>query len=113
MNEQIARAARAKALFDQRNEQLGHLPAQILLALARNEAATREWRKAAVQMMMDKNFDVSHPDLSLLVLEIKAEQDAKQEVQAIVEAAAETDMDAEPGEPESGPFKASFTTDSM
>jgi|SRR5581483_5334152 len=109
MNEQIVRQARAQKIYEQRHEQFGHLPQQVLLDLARNEGATREMRRAAVEIMMEKGFNVSHPDLALLVLEIKSAQDAKQEVEAIAETAVEGELEAE----QTGPFKASVTTASL
>lgn len=80
-------------MFEQRAEHIGHLPAQILLDLARNEAATREWRKAAVELLIDKGFpQANHPDLTGLVMEIRAERAAKQEVEAVVETAIEEEV---------------------
>jgi hypothetical protein len=97
MNEEIARRALAERLYSQRNDQLGYLPVQILLDLARNEAAPREWRKAAVQLLLDKQAtQANHPDLALLVQEIKQEQIAKHDVQAVVESAMEEEWDGAP-----------------
>lgn len=93
MNAELVRAAHAQKMFEQRESHIGHLPAQILLDLARNEAATREWRKAAVELLIDKGFpQANHSDLTGLVMEIKAERAAKQEVEAVVETAIEEEV---------------------
>lgn len=83
----------ADKMFDQREEQLGHFPAQILLDLARNEAASHEWRKAAVQLLLDKNYpQANHPDLAVLMLEIRSEGTAKDDVESVVESAIEGEI---------------------
>src|SRR5260221_7425960 len=65
---------------------LGHLPGHVLFSLARNESASREWRKAAVELLLDGNHkEASNPDIRELVLQINAERQAKTEVQAVVE----------------------------
>lgn len=90
MDESLDRREHAKKMFDQRWDQLKYLPPQILLDLARNEGAPREWRKAAVQLLVDHNFRESHhPDLAIFLLEIEAEQTAKHDVEAVVESANE------------------------
>jgi len=69
---------------------LGHLPGQILLDIARNESAQREWRKAAVELMIDKGFSqAKHPELQSFVAEIAAERAGRVEVEALVESAIE------------------------
>lgn len=74
-------------------QQLQHLPGQILRDLARNDSAQHSWRKAAVQLMLEKGYpEASHPDLVWLVQEVKAEMDVKQEVEAIVESAIEQEL---------------------
>lgn len=86
---------------------MGHLPGNMLLDIARNESASREWRKAAVEILIDKKCpQANHPELYALVLDIKAERGAKQEVEAVVESALE-----EP-HPETGhgALRASVTT---
>jgi|HubBroStandDraft_1064217.scaffolds.fasta_scaffold40884_4 hypothetical protein len=94
MNEAILHSARDKQLFAQRNDQLGHLTGPILRDLARNESASREWRKAAIELMLDKGcVEVNHPDLFALVMEVKSQREAKDEVQSIVEAAIEAPLD--------------------
>lgn len=71
-------------------ENIKHLPAQVLFDLARNESASKEYRKAAVKMLVDAGHQkAQHPELRELFLEIKAEKDAEKEVESIV-------ADAEP-----------------
>lgn len=78
-------------------DQLKHLPGQILRDLARNESASREWRKAAVALMIEKGYpEVWHPDLLLLMAEVKAELEAKDEVAAVVEGAIEGELPQAP-----------------
>lgn len=106
MDESQAKRANAQRLYDQRAEQIGHLPAQILLDLARNEAANRDWRKAAVQFLLDgKHPQAGHPELAGFVAEIQQEKTASNDVQAVVEAAIEDEF---PGAP-----SASVTTSSL
>jgi hypothetical protein len=106
MEESLSREAHAKLMFEQRDAQIGHLPVQILLDLARNEAASKEWRKAAVQFLMDKHAtQANHPDLATLRLEIATEHTAKQDVQDMVETAIEGELFPEPT-----PFAAGVTT---
>ena len=88
-------------------EQISHLPAEILLSLARNESGLPEFRKAAVKIMLDKGFrQAGHPELALFVAEINKEREAEGEVESIVEAAIEQAIP-------SGPFRASVTTKNM
>lgn len=104
MEESVNKRAHAQLMYEQREAHLGNLPPQILLDLARNEAATREWRKAAVQLLLDHNFpQAAHPDLATLVMEINNEHTAKHDVQAVVESAIEEEL----------PFAASVTTRSL
>lgn len=122
MNVEVAKAAHAKRMFEQRATHIGHLPAQILLDLARNEAATRDWRKAAVELLIDKGFpQANHPDLAGLVMEINAERAAKREVEAVVESAIEDevrpfavdDEEITSDAAQTGPFRASVTADTI
>ena len=93
MNDELARKSHAEELFAQRAVHLGGLPSAILLDLARNEAAPREWRKAAVELLLDKGYrQANHPELMAVVMEIKAERAARVEVEAVVETAVEEDM---------------------
>jgi hypothetical protein len=77
------------------NEATSHLPEFILLALARNPSADPAYRKAAVEHLIDKGYtnQSSHPDLVLLVEQVMREKNAKNEVQSIVEAAAEAPLE--------------------
>jgi len=113
----------------EREEQISHLPGQILLALARNEAASLEWRKAAVKIMLENGFsEAKHPDIRIFLSQIKAEQDAKAEVEALVEGSVEETIEpelfepgttsrfhlsVEPPDENQGPLRASFTTKSQ
>jgi hypothetical protein len=109
MNEQIVKAAHAQQMYDQRDVHLGHLPGPILRDIARNDSAPREWRRAAVELMLDRKCpEVNHPDLAELLREVKAQREAKDEVQSIVESAIEQPL--EDDTPAPGPFVASFTT---
>lgn len=122
----------AEKMFNQREAQIGHLPGHILRDLARNPGAPLEWRKAAVELMLDKGYpEVSHPDLSALLADVQAHkhavevhQEAKIEVQSLVESQIEAPLDEAPKPPKPakppkppketpGPFKASFTTTSQ
>lgn len=89
-------------------ELISHLPGDILLALARNDAVTKEMRKAAVKLMMDKGFkQYKHPELILIVAEINKEKDAHEEVESIVETALEAEIPSAPT------MTAGFTTANM
>jgi len=89
----FVRKSRADELFAQRDAHLGGLPAHILLDLARNESAPREWRKAAVELLLDKGYaQANHPELMAVRMEIKAERAARTEVEAVVETAVEQDI---------------------
>lgn len=122
MNEQTVKAAHAQQMYEQRDVHLGHLPGPILRDIARNDSAPREWRRAAVELMLDKKCpEVNHPDLADLLREVRAQHDAKDEVQSIVESAIEGPLDDMPDvveahesqRPVTGPFTASFTTHSL
>ena len=98
MNEEVARKSHAEQLFAQRDTHLGGLPGHVLLDLARNESAPREWRKAAVELLLDKGFaQANHPELTAVVMEIRAERKAKEEVVAVVETAIETELPQQQG----------------
>jgi hypothetical protein len=88
------------------HDQIEHLPCQVLFSLARNESGSIEFRKAAIQLMLEKGCQqVNSSELALLVSEVKRGQDAKLEVESIVESAIEQEI--------SGPFRASVTTKTM
>lgn len=80
----------AQKLWDQREAQFGHMPGHILRDLARNDSTPHMWRKAVVQIMLDKGYpEAGHPELAKFVDEIREEQSARDEVIAIVESAIE------------------------
>ena len=57
---------------------LSHLPCHNLFDLARNESTPMEWRKAAVELLLDKRcLQASHPELKELVSEVHAERSAE------------------------------------
>lgn len=71
---------------------LGNLSVEVLRDLARNESASKEWRKAAVELLLERRHPhANHPELRELVYEIKAEKEAKTEVEAL---AAEANQEA-------------------
>lgn len=99
---------------DRQTRELDPLPGHILLSLARNESASREWRKAAVELMLDKGYkEANHPDLNMILLEIQGERRARQEVEAVVESAAESELPDQDDSPSGGALQASFTTSTM
>ena len=72
---------------------LSHLSVDVLRDLARNEAASKEWRKAAVELLMAKNHrHQNHPELRQLVFEIRAEQEARKEVESLAAQSPETEQ---------------------
>lgn len=79
------------------NETLDPLPANILLDVARNESASYEWRKAAVKLLRKKGYrQAQHAELVWIVREIEKDEQAEQEVIAVVESAIEGDLDGDP-----------------
>jgi hypothetical protein len=90
------------------HDQIAHLPGEILFSLARNDAASPDFRKAAIELMLEKGCPQANaPELALLVSEVKRGQAAKLEVESIVESAIEQEI------PNPGPFRASVTTTSL
>lgn len=89
------------------SEHIAHLSGDVLLALARNEAA--QMRKAAVEIMLEKGYkQVNHPEIAGMVAEVRKEREARMEVESIVESAIESEL------PEgTGPLVASVTTATM
>jgi hypothetical protein len=72
---------------------LSHLSPEVLRDLARNEAASKEWRKAAVELLLEKKHShANHPELRQLVFEIKAEREAKVEVEALAAQSPENEQ---------------------
>lgn len=75
------------------NDNIKHLPEQILFKLARNESASKEYRKAAVVLLLDmKSPFTENPEIRELVLEIRAEEKAKAEVKDLVTGAIESTL---------------------
>jgi hypothetical protein len=73
------------------DDQLQHLPGQILLSLALNENADPRGRKAAVDIMFTKGYpEVLHKDLAGILAEVKADHEARHEIIEIVEQATES-----------------------
>lgn len=88
-------------------EQLQNLSAEVLFSLARNDSGRPEFRKAAVELLMDGGYpQASSPELLLMVDAIKREREARGEVKAIVESAIEAPIPA-------GPLRASVTTKTL
>lgn len=86
------------------SESISHLPAQILLSLARNPSSSPEYVRAAVQILHDRSFpEANHPDLRMVLLDIKRQHETKAEVEALVESATEEPM-------QSPALRASVTT---
>jgi hypothetical protein len=93
---------------------LNHLPGQILFDLARNESASREWRKAAVELLIDKKCpQANHAELAVLVKEIHAEREARNEVESVVETAIEEEIQSPEAHPFLSAMRASVTTKSL
>ena len=91
---------------------LDGMPANILFDIARNPSASREYRKAAIRLMLKHGYQkTDHPDLFLVKQEVEAEMAAEQEVTDIVEQAIEEPLPVK--QEETGPFKAGFTTKDM
>lgn len=105
------------SFYEQRHEQLGHLPGDILLTIATNESAEPRWRKAAVELMLElKHPQVDKPEIASLLAEVKKDRYAKDEVIDIVETAIEQPMaetSTETKEKGFGPLFASVTTRSL
>lgn len=93
-------------------EQIQEMPGQVLFSLARNESASPEFRKAATEILLDRGFpQANHPELVLIVHDIRKEREARHEVEAIVESAIEGEIPATAPAP--SPFRASVTTATM
>lgn len=80
----------AEGIAEKIEDLVSKLPAQVLFDLARNESASKEYRKAAVRLLIDGGHrQAEHPELRELVLEIKAEKTAEHEVLEIAARAIE------------------------
>lgn len=112
--------------YEQRHEQLGHLPGDILLSIATNESAEPRWRKAAVELMLElKHPQVNKPEIAPLLAEVKKDRYAKDEVIDVVETAIEQPIEtseidgtacennSQSDEEGLGPLFASVTTQSL
>lgn len=100
--------------YEQRHEQLGHLPGDILLSLAVNENAEWRFRKAAVEIMLEHGFQQAYkPEVAALLKEVKDDQSAKEEVRDVVETAIEVPLVVPPEKPNYGPLFASVTTETL
>lgn len=98
---------------DSFSEEMKTFPAHVLLAMATNESATKYYRKAAVRLLLEhKSILADHPSLRELRMELREEDAAKQEVEAIVDNAMHEPEVTCP-EPDKGPFQASVTTKSL
>lgn len=106
----------ADKLYEQRHEQFGHLPGDILYSLAANESAEWRFRKAAVELLLEhKSKLIEKPELAVLLAEVKKDRYAKDEVTDIVETAVESSLDdfKSAENEDSGPHKASVTIETL
>jgi hypothetical protein len=72
---------------------LPQLPANVLLDIARNESASREWRKAATKLLLEGGRkEARHIELAWFVKEIEQEAAAEKDVVAVVESAIEEEL---------------------
>jgi hypothetical protein len=85
----------AKTPIQTPKEDLSHQPEFVLLSIARNQSASPEYRKAAVEHLIEKGYtrEANHPDIDMLVAQVMRERAAKDEVQAIVESATEKPLE--------------------
>ncbi len=76
-----------------RDSVIGPMPEDTLLAVARNESASHDWRKAATKLLMQRGSRLAkHAELVWFVREIEKEELAEREVVAVVEAATEEEF---------------------
>jgi hypothetical protein len=102
--------------WEDRYEQFDSLGESQLLHLARNESASVAFRAMAVEIMLKKGYSsVNHPELAGFLAELSPKIVIEE-----LEHEPELDLGTEPitpisthFEPESGPFKASVTTESL
>jgi hypothetical protein len=91
--------AKIHTLWDDRFEQLQHLPDNILFDMARNESAAHNFRLFAVELLVvRKSPRIKHPDIRGLVEELEIELDG---------------IEFEHPAPGPGPMVASVTTATM
>ena len=97
----------ADPFFDS-NRHLLHLPDHILRDLGRNEAAPRDYRKAAVELLVNRRSPyAAHTDLQGFVQELNAEMEGIQFEHPAPESAFIPVVE------NSGPLKSSVTTTTM
>lgn len=71
-------------------EQIDHLPGDVLLSIATNDATPSRNKRAAVELMLEHEYaQAASPFIAHIVAEVKADLVAKTEVTEIVEQAAE------------------------
>lgn len=88
---------------------LTQLPQDALYSIALNPSAEARYRKAAVRLMLAAGYKrVEHPDLVLIVQDVKEDLAAEGDVQDAVETAIEAPLPENPG-----PLRASVTTRTM
>lgn len=92
-----------------------HLPAQILLALAKNDSTPADVRREIIELMIERDFkEVNDIELRFLVAEIKQQKNLKQEIHEMIEAAVDDHLEETEQKSESSlseqPFQAGFTT---
>jgi hypothetical protein len=93
--------------FEDHNKHLLHLPDHILRDLGRNEAAPRDYRKAAVELLLNRRSPyAAHTDLQGFVHELEAEMEGIQFEFPAPETAFSQAT-------ETGPLSASVTTTTM
>jgi hypothetical protein len=71
-------------------DQISHLPGQILFDIARNDSGIPDYRMAAVEILVEKNYpQASQPDIAVLVKVVKDRLAIKEELIDAVEGAIE------------------------
>lgn len=93
-------------------EAVSHLSGEILFSLARNTSASKEYRKAAVELLIDRNhYQANDSELVWLKMEIEKERAAREEVQDVVETAIEAPITSvQTVQAPTGALQASVTT---
>ena len=95
------------------HEQLAHLPGDILLSLALNTSAEPRGRKAAVEIMLERNYkQANHPELKPILDDVLADQAAREEIVDAVEQAIEQPIE-EAEESDNPALTASVTTSNL
>lgn len=102
--------------WEDRYQQLAGLQEEQLLSLARNESASVAFRSLAVEILLTKGSNaVNHPELALFLTELSPKIVIEE-----LEHESEIEPETHPitpeithSEPESGPFKASVTLETL